>query len=197
MGPIAGSFQGSAAGGGGSVTAVTGVAPIASTGGATPAISIAAATSAALGAVKPDGTIITVAAGAITVPKASASVFGVVEVDGTTITASGGVISSVGGGGGGPTTQNSVTGSRSIGTVFQNTSGKTMWVNVIATIAPNAGVQANTDSSNPPTTPVAAFFNGNFPTSNVTLSFIVLSGNFYELINISSAATLVIWVEWT
>lgn len=51
------------------------------------------ATSAAPGIVQPDGTIITVAAGAITVPKASASAFGVVEVDGTSITAAAGVIS--------------------------------------------------------------------------------------------------------
>ena len=107
------------------VTAVTGVAPVASSGGTTPAISVAAATSAALGVVKPDGTVITVsagaitvpaatsaalgvvkpdgtvitvAAGAITVPKASSSTFGVCEVDGTTITASGGVLSATGGG---------------------------------------------------------------------------------------------------
>ena len=84
-------------GSGGTVTAVTGTAPIVSSGGAAPAISISAATSAALGSVKPDGTIITVAAGAITVPKATSSAFGVVEVDGTTITASAGVISAVAG----------------------------------------------------------------------------------------------------
>ena len=51
------------------------------------------ATSSALGAVQPDGTIITVSSGAITVAKASASAFGVVEVDNTTITSSSGVIS--------------------------------------------------------------------------------------------------------
>jgi hypothetical protein len=53
------------------------------------------ATSSALGAVKPDGTIITVSSGAITVPEATSSIFGVVKPDGTTITASGGVITSV------------------------------------------------------------------------------------------------------
>lgn len=64
------------------------------------------ATSSALGAVKPDGTIITDTSGAITVAQASSSAFGVVKVDGTTITASGGVISAVGGGvGGGAMTQ--------------------------------------------------------------------------------------------
>lgn len=57
---------------------------------------VAAATSSVRGTVQPDGTIITVSAGAITVPKASSSVFGVVEVDNVTITATAGVISSVG-----------------------------------------------------------------------------------------------------
>ena len=55
------------------------------------------ATSAALGVVKPDGTIITVSSGAITVAEGSSSEFGVVKVDNTTITASSGVISAVSG----------------------------------------------------------------------------------------------------
>lgn len=88
--------RGLSAGGGGTVTAVTGTAPIVSSGGTTPAISVTAATSGALGVVQPDGTIITVAAGAITVAKSTSSLFGVAKVDGTTITASAGVISAVG-----------------------------------------------------------------------------------------------------
>lgn len=111
------------ASGGGTVTAVTGSGAISSSGGTTPNITVATATtsslgvvepdgstidisagvisvptatSSALGLVKPDGTIITVSAGAITVPKGSASAFGVVEVDNVTITASSGVISAVG-----------------------------------------------------------------------------------------------------
>jgi hypothetical protein len=53
------------------------------------------ATASVLGVVKPDGTIITVAAGAITVPQSTSSVFGVVKPDGTSITAAAGVISAV------------------------------------------------------------------------------------------------------
>lgn len=49
------------------------------------------ATSIQIGCVKPDGTIITVSAGAITVPKAAASTFGVME-SGTGLTATAGVI---------------------------------------------------------------------------------------------------------
>lgn len=71
--------------------AVNGVATTAMRSDAAPAVQTA--TSAQLGLVQPDGTIITVSAGAITVPKASSSVFGVVEVDGSTITSSSGVLS--------------------------------------------------------------------------------------------------------
>ncbi len=57
--PVTGIIS-AAAGPGAAVTAVTGTPPIASSGGLTPAISIALATSLAVGAVKPDGTTITV-----------------------------------------------------------------------------------------------------------------------------------------
>lgn len=63
---------------------------------ATPA-NLPVATSSVVGAVSPDGTIITVSgAGAITVAKASSSAFGVVKVDGTTIVSAAGIISAVG-----------------------------------------------------------------------------------------------------
>jgi hypothetical protein len=64
-GVLSGSFQSSSGGSGGTVTAVTGVAPIASTGGATPAISIGLASNAVFGAVKVDGTTIASTAGVI------------------------------------------------------------------------------------------------------------------------------------
>ena len=81
------------------VASVTGTAPIVSSGGSTPAISINAATTAALGAVKPDGTTIDVSAGVISVPTATTAALGLVQPDGTTITISAGVISAAGGGG--------------------------------------------------------------------------------------------------
>ena len=78
---------------GSGVSAVTGTAPIVSSGGSTPAISINAATTAALGAVQPDGTTIDVSAGVISVPTATTAALGLVQPDGTTITISAGVIS--------------------------------------------------------------------------------------------------------
>jgi hypothetical protein len=63
----------------GGVTTVTGTAPIVSSGGSTPAISITAATTGAAGAVTV-GTNIDVAAGTISVKNASATDKGVIEI---------------------------------------------------------------------------------------------------------------------
>jgi hypothetical protein len=63
------------------------------TGTTNATIACTTATSAVLGCVKPDGTIITVATGAITVAKATSAAFGVIEGDGSTITLTAGVAS--------------------------------------------------------------------------------------------------------
>jgi hypothetical protein len=78
---------------GSGVTAVTGTAPIVSSGGATPAISVTAATTGAVGVVKPDGVTIDVAAGVISVPTATTGALGLVKPDGVTIDVAAGVIS--------------------------------------------------------------------------------------------------------
>ena len=84
-------------GGGGSVTAVTGTAPIISSGGTAPAISISAATTSVAGSmsaadkIKLDG--ISAGATAYTLPTATASVLGGVKPDGTSILNSAGVLS--------------------------------------------------------------------------------------------------------
>jgi hypothetical protein len=54
---------------------------------------VPAATSAAAGIVKPDGTTITVSSGTISVPTATSAALGLVKPDGSTITVSGGTIS--------------------------------------------------------------------------------------------------------
>jgi hypothetical protein len=66
-------------GGGGTVTGVTGTAPIVSSGGTAPAISITAATTGAQGSVQV-GTNIDVAAGTISVKNASTADKGVIEI---------------------------------------------------------------------------------------------------------------------
>ena len=209
----------------GGVTAVTGSAPIASTGGTTPDISVAAATTGALGVVRPDGTTITISGGvisaanlgtvtavtgsapiastggttpAISVATATTGALGVVQPDGTTITISGGVISASGGG---VSTQNVVTGSRALSTVYQNTTGKTMFVTVqIQSAASNVNVDFMTDSSNPPVTEVGGLYSGSTISTFEALQgfFIVLPGNYYEVVNNGGAGsqTIINWTEW-
>lgn len=81
-------------------------------------------------------------------------------------------------------TQQSVT-ANSFNTVYQNTTGKPKQVNVQT----GTGVMAAfTDSANPPTTKVAG------ATANITITFLVLPGNFYEVTCAVVPPTF--WIEW-
>jgi len=98
--------------------------------------------------------------------------------------------------GGGVTTQNVVTGSRAVGTVYQNTTGKPMSVAVTVAVASAspANVAGQTDAGNPPSTIVQNFqFSGISFTAAVR--FEVLPGNFYR-VNANNAPSLISWVEW-
>jgi hypothetical protein len=97
--------------------------------------------------------------------------------------------------GGGITTQNVVSGSRALGTVYQNTTGKPMCVHVAINGAGNA-VSAVADSANPPTTTVACAGNGGTTSTNVGVTFWVLPNNYYKAV-LAGSGTLAIWTEWT
>jgi hypothetical protein len=91
--------------------------------------------------------------------------------------------------------QNSVTASRSLGTVYQNTTGKTMLITVSAyTTDVGVGYFAETDGSNPPVTRVLRH---DVPASYYqSIFFIVLPGNYYKVDFISGTKTLGYWIEW-
>lgn len=109
--------------------------------------------------------------------------------------------------GGGFTTQSDVTVSRFLDTVYQNNSGKTMMVNISVELTANGGFvlsTAMTDTNNPPTTNVASAtaleVTGLVHTNSMTLSFIVLMGNYYEISTFPfglSTITKLSWIEWT
>jgi hypothetical protein len=84
--------------------------------------------------------------------------------------------------------QNDVTASRSCGTVYQNTSGKTMFVSITG----SSGASIFSDSSNPPTTQVAVLGTA---TASTTGSFMVLNNNYYEA-GACGGGGLVKWIEW-
>jgi hypothetical protein len=97
------------------------------------------------------------------------------------------------GSGGGVTIQNVVTGSRAVNTVYQNTTGKPMFVDVISPLGQNGTMSAYTDSTSNPTTRVAAVANGSTVQTNLTVSFWVLPGNYY---NVNSTGSNGGWTEW-
>jgi hypothetical protein len=98
--------------------------------------------------------------------------------------------------GGGITTQSNVTGSRAQGTVYQNTTGKPMFVSVTSVVNANSYMQLQTDNSNPPSTIVCAVTNSNTSlTATMTTSGWVIPGAFYRAF--SGGGTLSTWIEWT
>lgn len=92
--------------------------------------------------------------------------------------------------------QNVVSSSRAFNTVYHNTTSKPIYVSVVCGVASgSASYIAMTDSNSTPTTTVAqALFNTNV--AALSLFFIVLPGNYYEVTQTGSTGAPV-WVEWT
>jgi hypothetical protein len=85
--------------------------------------------------------------------------------------------------------------SRALGTTYQNTTGRWMFVHVTATINANSYLQLAADNSNPPGTLLCSMTNSNTSITAVyTVSGWVAPNEFYK--TITPGATLVGWVEW-
>jgi hypothetical protein len=130
-------------------------------------------------------------------PVATTSTLGLVRPDGTSITVLDGVISAVGGGGGGAGgagIEYDVTGSRALGTVYQNTTGSLMVVTVVAVGTATGTLLGYTSASSSPT-------NGVSETSAVagfarSVTFCVPNLWYYKA-NVDTGGSLVCWTEWT
>jgi hypothetical protein len=93
---------------------------------------------------------------------------------------------------GGITTQTKP--SRALNTVYQNTTGKPMFVTVDVQTSSGFGFNCLTDGSNPPGTTVTnGSIGGSALTAYISASFWVLPGNFYE---VTGQGPLVYWTEW-
>jgi len=104
------------------------------------------------------------------------------------------VIFIMAGGGGGISSQNVVTGSRAFNTLYQNTTGKPMFVNISFYVSAAYTVKALTDNNNPPTTAVCDM-SPYGSEDNYSFGFWVLTGNYYE-VTTTGPCTLSCWTEW-
>lgn len=104
-------------------------------------------------------------------------------------------------GGGGVTTQSSDHGpsgsnDRIFGSVYQNTSGKAMFVCVTTIKSGGIGapfMQALTDAINPPTSSVCQTGFGSNTSAAFMVFFIVLNNNYYI---VNGSGTIQTWIEW-
>ena len=98
-------------------------------------------------------------------------------------------------GGGGFSSQTNETGSRSLATVYHNTTGKYMLVTILGGASSGGTLKLYTDSSNPPTTLVAGatMASSGFVQTVVAL---VKPGDFYEMTG-DGGSNIQSWVEST
>jgi len=93
--------------------------------------------------------------------------------------------------------QNVVTATRAANTVYQNTTGKTMFIMTCWDLGGrNSTLSALSDSANPPTTEVAQIADSSTSSTTVELFFMVLLNNFYNCSVTAGSPTLISWVEY-
>jgi hypothetical protein len=94
--------------------------------------------------------------------------------------------------------QNVVTASRAAGTVYNNNTGKTMFVMISWNLGgQNSTISCYSDSANPPTTMVAQVADTSNQASTQELFFMVLPGNNYLCSVSAGTPTLMVWTEYT
>jgi hypothetical protein len=89
--------------------------------------------------------------------------------------------------------QNAASGTRAMGTVYQNNTGHPIYVVVDGFGTGNMTSIAVSGTTPNPTTQVAAGINSNTSGAHITINFFVLPGNFYK---VTSAVAISIWTEW-
>ena len=90
------------------------------------------------------------------------------------------------------TSQNVVTGSRTIGSYYKNTTGKPMLVTIEYYAPAGGGISIFTDSNSTPTTQVG----GGNSTSYTTSTFIVIPNNYYGMTQSGGSGGIGYWTEW-
>ena len=96
------------------------------------------------------------------------------------------------------TNQGVVTGSRASNTVYQNTTGKTMFIMTCWDLGGKSStLTALADANDPPSTTIAQVSDASNQATTIELFFMVLVNHFYECQVTSGTPALVSWVEYT
>jgi len=91
--------------------------------------------------------------------------------------------------------QNIVTGSRTVGSVYHNATGKTMWVMASVYSTVSAGFYAYSDSNSSPAAIVGAG-SATGPSTVLPLTWLVPSGYYYKITCSAGTPSVSYWAEW-
>lgn len=86
--------------------------------------------------------------------------------------------------------------SRVKSTIYQNTSGKTRYVQICCSIPNNGGVSVECDSGNPPTVDVGAIHNEGGQPEHFSITFLVINNYYYRLNEDAGTISVSQWIEW-
>lgn len=90
-----------------------------------------------------------------------------------------------------------IAASRAVGSVYQNTTGKPLFVSVaVQSNATNGCITANSDATATPATQVAQMSGQQNGDGLMNAQFFVLPGNYYEVVATAGTFTLLIWREY-
>ena len=84
---------------------------------------------------------------------------------------------------------------RAIDTVYQNTSGKIRFVNVLVNANSGESVYAYCDSGTAPSTEVSFLYNNGATQTSAGVSFIVPPNNYYEISTNGGSPSIGNWIE--
>jgi hypothetical protein len=93
----------------------------------------------------------------------------------------------------GITVQNFYPGTRLLGTTYQNTTGKPMFVNIMAFVPGGATLSCYSDANPAPAMLVCNTTNTGTASAILMISFWVLAGNYYKILGGTSVNQ---WIEW-
>lgn len=92
-------------------------------------------------------------------------------------------------------TQSELSGSRSVGTVYQNTSSNPMWLAITIYLLASSWASILSDTTNAPAVVVGALITPAVVVLEAQLCVIVPAGSYYSLAQTGGSISVVKWIE--